>query len=189
MLLFKYTFIPLAILYTFIFFKNKNINVYNNILKLVSYSFGIYIILIIGITLFPLPIQAEEIATNIKYNLGQQNNFIPLKTTYMGLIADIKNDMPLASIVQILGNILLFIPIGFYLPILKNKNLKDVAITGFILSMYIESTQLLINTILGYNYRSVDVDDIILNISGALLGYLIFKIINPYIRNIILNKN
>ncbi|MBO3446045.1 VanZ family protein [Clostridium sp. CCUG 7971] len=184
MFLFKYFLIPFLLIYTLLFFKFAKFD--TNIKKILCYSFGIYICLVIGITIFPIPIQPEEIQLNITYNLGQLNNFIPLKTTYENLIVDMKNNALMASLKQIIGNIIMFIPVGFYAPILKKHiKLKEITIAGLIFSICIELTQFIINTIIGYNYRSVDIDDIILNVLGAIIGYLIFKVIYPMIKELI----
>jgi len=71
---------------------------------------------------------------------------------------------------NLLGNILLFIPLGFLLPLLiwRFRNIFLIVFTGFLLSVFYECTQLL--TGIGI----FDVDDMILNTSGTLVGVLIF---------------
>ena len=50
---------------------------------------------------------------------------------------------------------------------------------GFILSLVVESSQLLVNMLIGYNFRTFDVNDLIFNPIGALIGYLkLFGIIS-----------
>ena len=67
-------------------------------------------------------------------------------------------------------NVVLFIPLGVLLPLLwkKYQRLLPVAATGLAFSVLIELSQLL-------NIRVSDVDDLILNTLGALLGYLLGK--------------
>ena len=73
---------------------------------------------------------------------------------------------------NLLGNILLFIPLGFLLPLLvkRFRNVFLIVLTGFLLSLFYECTQLL--TGIGI----FDVDDMILNTLGTLLGVCIFYI-------------
>lgn len=52
---------------------------------------------------------------------------------------------------------------------------KKTIIIGLYSSLMIELTQLLINIILTYNYRSVDIDNIILNTTGEIIGYFLYK--------------
>ncbi len=68
-------------------------------------------------------------------------------------------------------NIILFIPLGFFLPILykKYRNFKEVTKVGFLTSLFIEIMQL-------FSHRATDIDDLITNTLGTIIGYLIFKI-------------
>ena len=92
------------------------------------------------------------------------NNFIPFKEILryeFGSSFFIHN---------VLGNILLFIPFGFFVSyILKTKKPYYIVIITLITSFVIEYTQLLIG-------RTFDVDDISLNIIGGFIGYLIYLI-------------
>ena len=72
---------------------------------------------------------------------------------------------------NILGNIILFVPMGIFLRILFNKssgNQKTLIVSSLI-SLAIEILQLLVG-------RCFDVDDIILNIFGSLLGYMLIGV-------------
>ena len=70
-------------------------------------------------------------------------------------------------------NILLFVPLGFILPLLwkEFRSWKAMGITGFLASLGIELAQLL-------NYRISDVDDLIMNTLGALLGYALLTLLS-----------
>lgn len=69
---------------------------------------------------------------------------------------------------NIVGNILLFIPFGFFISyIMKTKKIYAPLIISIITSLTIEFTQLKIG-------RTFDVDDIILNLVGAIIGYIIY---------------
>lgn len=92
---------------------------------------------------------------NVTYIRPELNlNLIPL----VGLIGDWKNSIL---------NVLLFIPLGFMLPILwhKYRTPKCTVICGFILSLAVELLQIL-------TYRATDVNDLITNTLGAYLGFL-----------------
>ena len=68
-------------------------------------------------------------------------------------------------------NIVLFIPLGLLAPIIWQKmdKLSNVIGVGFLFTLLIEISQLL-------NFRSTDVDDVILNVLGAVLGYGLYKL-------------
>lgn len=67
--------------------------------------------------------------------------------------------------VNIVGNIVMFIPWGFGLPLLwkKRQSLFSSVLFSALLPLFIETVQLFIQ-------RSVDVDDLILNFAGGMLG-------------------
>lgn len=71
------------------------------------------------------------------------------------------------------GNILLFIPIGYFLPRLWKpmRNFFAFFLTCFLTITLVELIQLV--TLLG----SLDIDDLILNLAGMLVGYIAFMII------------
>jgi glycopeptide antibiotics resistance protein len=72
---------------------------------------------------------------------------------------------------NVLGNMLLFIPYGFFMAYyLKLKKPYSIFILSLIVSCTIEFTQLLIG-------RVFDVDDILLNLIGGMIGYLLFKLL------------
>ena len=68
-------------------------------------------------------------------------------------------------------NIVLFLPLGFLLPLIwpENDRFVRVLLFGAALSLVIELSQLL-------NIRSTDIDDLLLNTLGALLGFLLFRL-------------
>ncbi len=73
--------------------------------------------------------------------------------------------------VNLAGNILAFIPFAFLLPVVSEKTggfFQTVFLT-FFLSLCIECAQLVTKV------GSFDVDDLILNTAGGLIGYLLHK--------------
>lgn len=77
-------------------------------------------------------------------------------------------------IVNIFGNILAFAPFGFLLPIITPENRKwiKLALITFLFSLTIELLQLV------FKVGIFDVDDLLMNTLGGLLGYFIFTIVN-----------
>lgn len=72
-------------------------------------------------------------------------------------------------LLNLIGNVLCFIPFGFVIPILTQKQtMLRMVLLSMLASVMIEILQLV--SMLG----SCDIDDIILNTFGGLLGYLIF---------------
>ncbi|MFD4706895.1 VanZ family protein [Gottfriedia sp. NPDC058432] len=85
---------------------------------------------------------------------------------------------------QIAGNVLLFIPLGFAFPILfiKITNRKTILI-GFTLSLAIELIQSTSGLFLGYNYRSCNIADLILNTIGTIIGLASYKASSRYFKS------
>lgn len=76
--------------------------------------------------------------------------------------------------VNLVGNIIMFMPFGFFLALLYRKRIGGVLIVAAAASICIETLQAL--NMLAHYYRYVDIDDVILNTSGAALGYLVFLV-------------
>src|SRR5436190_17049401 len=77
---------------------------------------------------------------------------------------------------QILGNFVMLLPLGIYLPLLYTKLRKAysffaVLLISFLVSDGIELLQL------ATSYRSTDIDDVILNTLGGGAGFLIYLLI------------
>jgi len=74
---------------------------------------------------------------------------------------------------QMAGNVAAFVPLGILLPLARPRSSwPAVVLVGAGLSAVIESGQLAVSLALGYGYRAADVDDLILNITGVVIGYV-----------------
>lgn len=74
-------------------------------------------------------------------------------------------------------NVIMLMPFGFLVPTLfrDKRKLWKTALAGALFSVLIECSQLL-------NYRSTDVDDVILNTLGAAIGYGIYRLFSRLFR-------
>ena len=69
---------------------------------------------------------------------------------------------------NVVGNIVIFIPFGFFISRYINaKKISNIVLISFISSLTIEIVQLQIG-------RAMDIDDILLNVVGAIIGFLAF---------------
>lgn len=77
---------------------------------------------------------------------------------------------------QVVLNIIMTIPFGFLLPLIKNQkiNLIKIVLYTFLLSLSIELLQPLIN-----DFRSSDITDLITNVLGGIIGYILYIIFKP----------
>jgi len=122
---------------------------------------------VVSVTLYPIPVQASLIQEGRAFG-GLHNNFVPL----VGL-GEMLSSQPLEiSMRQIAGNVLMFVPLGLLVPLLKpNVRLGQVLVVAVLASTAIEAAQFSISLILGFGYKIADVDDVLLNTLGALIGY------------------
>lgn len=143
----------------------------------VMISFTIYIIVLLKLIIFKHHISImKDIIQNWDISLIDRHiytaNFVPFVTIRNYINAYISNSLNTIIIFEnLVGNVIAFIPFGFLLPMIfrKCKLLRFILIISFIFVLGIEIFQLV--TYLG----EFDVDDIILNVLGAVTGYLIYN--------------
>lgn len=114
-------------------------------------------------------------------------NLIPFKTVMQYLFGSggpffSEQDWKLMSIVNMAGNLLLFVPIGFLLPLVNGRFNKVKNILLFIIPLII-----VIEVLQYFTGRAADIDDLILNTGGALCGYLLLRL--PFIEKITAKLN
>lgn len=151
--------------------------------------FVLYLILVVTLTLFDSSWNRNGLLflTDFKY-LKDAINLVPFKT----IIEYIKEFNSLLDtrviFYNIIGNFIALMPMAFFLPLLFKKQTKFTTFlfTLLIIIFSIEIIQLLTSS------GRFDIDDIILNLSGALamFGILKIKTINDLVKNIfMLEKN
>lgn len=104
-----------------------------------------------------------QLVTNVDFNSSQGGfNIIPFKEITRYELSSTQ------FYINVVGNILLFIPFGYIVAAyIKPKKIWTNMIIAIIVSSTIELVQLKIG-------RSFDVDDILLNTLGCIIGFLIF---------------
>ena len=137
--------------------------------------FGVYLLLLIKLTLF----RTSVFLFNI--NFSAQNryitsfetaydraNFVPFYSIYYYLIS--QQEPIEVGLVNIFGNVLLFVPFGFFLPLLWNRlrSWKKLTLVLFLSSLLLEIVQLL------FAIGNFDIDDTLLNVFGGWIGALLF---------------
>jgi len=146
--------IPAAIVLVPLFFVLYSTAFKRNLAKSVLYClFCLYLSAVFSLVGIP----------NVTYFRPEVNlNLIP----FLGMAADLKNSIL---------NILLFVPLGFFLPVLwmEFRKLVPAALFGFGLSLIIELLQML-------TYRATDVNDLFTNVAGTVIG---FFLASPIARN------
>lgn len=135
--------IPILFLY--------HIFIFHNIKKTAAYIlFSLYLAAICFLVGFP----------NIAgMRIVLSHNFIPLR----GMLTDITNSYL---------NVLLFIPLGIFVPCLwpEYRSMMKTVGLGLMTSLGIEILQI-------FTFRATDIHDVITNVAGTMIGYLIGKLI------------
>lgn len=136
--------------------------------------FFIYVVSLASVTVVPnIMIHLSARIPNIK-----DINCVPVINTIKGMEEtpdNMKTFMIKFWIENIFGNIIMFIPLGIFLPLLyeKFRSVKKVVLFCMCVSVCIEIIQFL-SEFIG-TYRSCDIDDVILNTLGGFIGIILFK--------------
>lgn len=150
-----------------------------NKIKKTNKIIGIVLFLIYLLFLAYFMFFSEELGRKAGQNIHSYNFelFKEIKRFYI-----YRNKLGYSSFfLNIIGNIVAFIPFGFFRPIIgirKHSLLRTVS-QGFAFSSILEFLQIL--TLVG----SFDVDDIFLNTVGCFLGYILFLIFYNKHKNIL----
>lgn len=151
---------------------NSDINYKREILYLI---FICYIVGLFNLVLVPINFW-NIIWYNIFYNFNENPfagifdfsyNFIP--TIYKIIIGEYTLDS--WGKAMIVGNFLMFIPMGILLSLcLENVNKKNIFKYAVLIPLAIEVLQLVVG-------RSFDIDDLVMNFLGIVIGYYLVKLI------------
>ena len=150
--------------------RNKKINIFREI---VLFIFFVYFLFLLLLTMF----KGGRIEFSNQFNSYMYRehgllgiiNIVPIEdtiNTFMHSETGMRN-----SLRNLIGNILVFMPLGFFIPLLFDKfnNLKKVLKVGFLSSLAIELSQLFV----GGNV--CDIDDVIYNTLGAVVGFICYR--------------
>lgn len=98
-------------------------------------------------------------------------NLIPLHTIW-GYLSGYDHVSASIGMDNVLGNIIVFAPYGLYLQVIrKDKRFNISLLQIFLTSVGIEIIQFI------FNLGAADIDDVILNCLGGLIGILLYKIL------------
>ena len=179
-----FPFLALLITLPYIIYEYHHYGSVNKLRTLIIYSFILYLITIYFLVILPLPTKEEVIKMKV---INPQ--LIPL-TFIKDIIEDlielkqinILKIITIPSIYTVIFNIIMFMPLGVYLRYYYKCSLKKTLIISLLISLFFEITQLTgLYYIYPRAYRNFDVDDLLINTLGGLLGYLIISPIQKYL--------
>ncbi|WP_208586872.1 VanZ family protein [Gracilibacillus suaedae] len=143
--------------------------------KIIKFTLGICFILYLFVLIILLFFENRgDTGTNlslIEY-IKSTSNFIPFNTINFYIQAMLNETLNINIVIRnIIGNIIAFMPMGVFLPLFIRKLNSVTRFTFFmiVLILCIETTQALTRR------GSFDIDDLILNVFGALVAFTIWR--------------
>lgn len=137
----------------------------------------IYFLAIWTYTLLPLP-DPDAIVC-----VGTNTDILQFVDDVQGAVARPGNTLTDPAVLQLLLNVMLFVPLGFFLRVLGGRGIIIAFFVGLGISVFIETTQ--VTGVWGLYpcaYRVFDVDDMLTNTTGAVLGSLLSLVVPKRLR-------
>ena len=153
---------------------------------LIIYSFILYLLTAYFLVILPLPSREEVMALTTPTTQLIPFNFI---TDFINNSGFVLNDFPTyitalksSQFIVPIFNIILTIPFGAYLHYYFKFSFKKTVLWSFLLSLFFELTQVTgLYFIYPRGYRLFDVDDLILNTFGGLVGYFVGSLLLKFL--------
>lgn len=146
--------------------------------SLITYLFvEAYILLMIKVVIMPIYLLStnvrKEWMQGMKGLASYGIQLVPFRAIYN--VIEIPS---IASVIQIVGNLLLLMPLAFLMSwVFAEKSKFMLEITGLLATELIECIQLIINVITRYPGHAVDIDDVIFNYIGYIAAVGILSLI------------
>lgn len=127
----------------------------------IAFFFVVYLLILTKLIIFKYPI--DPTTTNFLLSFGN-GNYVPFKTIFGYLSGEPTWHI---AIRNLLGNLLLFVPFGIFLSLIFQViNWKRVFVSALIFSILLETLQI-------FFIGTPDIDDVLLNTLGAIIGFFI----------------
>lgn len=136
----------------------------------------VYLLLVVGLTIFPIPYVGDSLTINPLDQIGlvfSKINWIPFNNFnwYNGKFL----------LFEYINNILLTIPFGILINFFVKGNWKNILCFSIASGLTIETSQFIMSLFFG-PYRTVDINDVILNAFGSFIGFLLFFVAAWFVR-------
>ena len=138
---------------------------------------GAWVAALVAVTLFPLPWRTGAGGPRVISDAWEWPlpwaSVVPFATIRASLHAGFESAMGRVLI----GNVLAFVPLGFLAPIVDRRWTSAIRILalGLAVSAAVELAQLGWDLFIGMPWRSADIDDVIVNTFGAIVGYAVWR--------------
>jgi glycopeptide antibiotics resistance protein len=146
---------------------------------LVRVLFAVYVVIIVALVFTPFPLPPWTAATEAELSTGYRPwpfpwlNILPFDTIRGALRFGVEWQPGR----YVLGNVVAFAPFGVFLPTLwpRWRSLIGIVVAALAISLTIEAVQLGLSLVMGFPFRVADVDDVLLNVLGVALGYVVYR--------------
>ncbi len=155
-------FILTIIIYFVFHLIKKKLTIFHTVIDI---AFIAYCFWVIALLYFPLVFESDPYSFMIPFNLIPFYNIIPLHG------GQLTGSMLFHTIVNVLGNILLFAPLSLYLcarfPDKRKRNLAIILTISF----GAEVIQFMLALLAVNRFRVIDINDLLLNVSGGFFAW------------------
>ena len=129
----------------------------------------VHVTLVVALTIFPIPIGGQDFYRQTRGM--SEDNIVPFSTIVSQLLHP-----GLSSIRQLGGNVVALAPLGVYAPALwpALRDRRRFVVVAVAFAVGIELTQYAGSLIEGFTYRVTDVDDAIMNATGAIAAFALW---------------
>lgn len=135
--------------------------------------FYIYLMYVVKYTQFPIILHNNQL---FSFNEVLKANIIIIPENF---------SIDYLTSSSVLLNILLSIPFGFGIPYLVNASWKKILFFAISFGIIIESLQLTTLLIARFSLRIVDINDVLFNFIGVIVGYILFLLFSSVYKKLV----
>lgn len=168
--------VPVYLVGRLVFCKTKKVKI-NWYREVTLFAFVIFLVGLASQTIIP-KFETGVNGFNIVRSGIHETNIIPFKVLFETYQEVFVNGYMNYFLINFLGNIILFIPFGLIVPLLWKTSTVKTILIGFCSSLFIEICQLFLT-------RGTDIDDLMLNTTGVLLGILVLKFLQKNCKSLV----
>ena len=168
--------VPVYLVGRLVFCKTKKAKI-NWYREVTLFAFVIFLVGLASQTIIP-KFETGVNGFNIVRSGIHETNLIPFKVLFETYQEVFVNGYINYFLINFLGNIILFIPFGLIVPLLWKTSTVKTILIGFCSSLFIEICQLFLT-------RGTDIDDLMLNTTGVLLGILVLKFLQKNCKSLV----
>lgn len=121
--------------------------------------FYVYLCGVLKYTQFPI-----MVGYSMDYDIFKDANYVPLINL---TVQDLKTSIL---------NVILGVPFGFFLTLFCRRSVVKTAGYGVLFGVVIETVQVLIAMFIGTNMRVLDINDVIFNALGVVIGFALYQL-------------